>query len=100
MTIWTVGYNIAGCLPDSEPASFDTWEEANEHLVIEMRHYADTDDDDAFDSAESTLDIDPPAMLATVDSILKDDPPVKDKEFVASVEDNRYQRIEFWIHEH
>jgi hypothetical protein len=38
---WRAGLNMPGYMPDSEPASFETWEEARDYIVEEIERDAD-----------------------------------------------------------
>jgi hypothetical protein len=33
---WAAGWNMPGYMPDSEPAGFETWEEARDYIVAEL----------------------------------------------------------------
>lgn len=38
---WVAGWNLPGCLPEMEPAGFETWEEARDFIVEELGRYDD-----------------------------------------------------------
>lgn len=124
MGAWIVGRNLAGHMPESEVAAFESWEDAAEYYVAEARDYADRDDEATFDMLPSdaseaaaqgysvkrdTYDgglsfvgfvdygDDTPVMLATVDSILADDGPRPGEPHGMIVEDGAGRRISFWL---
>jgi hypothetical protein len=41
MKQYIAGWNIPGCLPELDIATFDTFEEARDFIVQELRNYAD-----------------------------------------------------------
>ena len=95
-------------LPAADVACFKRWVDAAGHLMDMMREYADEDDDAAFDSAtpdttgyssyeDWIASGDAPNMLATVQSILPDDPPVEDQDYRATVEDSSMRMVAFWL---
>src|SRR5687767_6448963 len=45
-----VGHNLAGYLPESDVTCFDSWADAVTYLAADMRDYAGTDDDMAYES--------------------------------------------------
>jgi hypothetical protein len=95
---YAVGRNLAGYLPESDVVVFDTWRDAAEYLASEMKCYADTDDDAVWQTLpDDHADDEMPSMLATVESILRDDPPKDGQEFGAIVEDNDGRMISFWL---
>ena len=52
---WTAGWNEPGFLPESEPATFDTWEEARASIEEEIRGAADAAaDDEAYEQEYAT----------------------------------------------
>jgi hypothetical protein len=96
--LYTVGRNLAGYMPESD--TFTTSDPALAVQVLEstMRGYADTDDDFAAWAVAGEGEDDGPMMLATVESILRDDPPQEGEEYGAIVEDNAGRDISFWIY--
>ena len=42
---WVVGWNMPGYMPDSDPSSFETWEDARDYLVEELDRVCDETDD-------------------------------------------------------
>ena len=46
---WVAGYNMPGYMPDNEPASFETWEEAKAYLVETVKTFADEDNIELID---------------------------------------------------
>jgi hypothetical protein len=44
MTNWVAGWNMPGCLPESDPVEFDTWVEARDYLRDELDHVLKNDD--------------------------------------------------------
>jgi hypothetical protein len=114
--IYSIGHNIAGYRPDTDPTWFADRDQAAAQLVVLMREYADGDDvstwealpgdpeearahgyavtDDGIDYGD-----DWPSMLATVTSILTDDgPDACNGPWSAYAEDGRERRIVFWLH--
>lgn len=102
------GFNIEDSLWSEEPACHAEWQVAAESLIELMRNYADEDDAQALEEVDwdqmsperekSYFDSDDaPAMLATVASMLRDDPPVEPEDYTASVEDHQYRRVAFWL---
>lgn len=41
---WVAGFNMPGYMPDNEPASFETWEEARDYIVQELDRACDETD--------------------------------------------------------
>lgn len=39
---WLVGWNLPGCLPDSEPARFEDWADARDYLADQMEQEAES----------------------------------------------------------
>ena len=40
---WVAGWNSPGCLPEMEPAGFETWEEARDFIAEELERFADSE---------------------------------------------------------
>lgn len=98
MGAWTVGHNLTGYLPESDVFAYEEWADAVEGFKAEARDYAETNDDAAAEGmTEEEWTAEPPSMLATVDSILADDPPVEGKDFAMIVADSDDRRITFFL---
>lgn len=100
MGAWTVGHNLAGYLPESDVFTYAEWADAAEGYRAEARDYADRDDDAAAEMlTEEEWQAEPPAMRATVDSILSDPsfPLVDGQEYTMIVADNDDRRIAFFL---
>jgi hypothetical protein len=102
------GWNRVFQEPTEEPACHPTWSEAAESLKECMLHYADRDDTEAIEDVDWDLvtpdretawfnSDEAPAMVATVQSILRDDPPEEPNNYLAVVEDHTYRHIGFWL---
>lgn len=107
---WVTGHNLAGYMPEADTYAYARWSDARDSLMSDMREYADADDDHAYDVLSMTADPadypdhensgygdDEPAMLATVNSILRDNSPEPDQDWSARVEDSRGRSIVFWL---
>jgi len=115
--LYSIGHNLAGYLPESDVTWYADRDEAAAQLVVDMREYADRDDEGTWDTllgnpetaraqdyavTDEGIDYgdDTPSMRAAVDSILTDDGP---DAFVgpwsAHVSDGSGRMIAFWLHE-
>lgn len=108
---WLVGHLIVGHRPDTAATStYAGWTQARDAYVEMARAYADTDDEqtgrwlgetahpeDYPDRDNTGYGDDEPAMRATVDAILTDDPPAREREHRMWIADGQDQRIEFWL---
>lgn len=118
-----VGHNLAGYLPEFDVACFkadeDTSQEEAARAAVEWfesmaTEYADEDDEatqaglptdpvtareHGYDVSNGAIDYgdDAPAMRATVDSILKDDPPKEGQDYGMTVEDGLLRMVSFWL---
>lgn len=112
MTHYHVGHNLSGYMPEADVWRYDELEDAREGLASEMRAYADADDDAARCYLDETAVLedytrdeagnidygdDAPSMLATVEAMLRDDPPHSWGEAGYLVEDSRGRMISFWL---
>lgn len=54
---WAAGWNMPGYMPEAEPAAFDSWAEAAQYIIGELRLEADrqaeADNESEADAAES-----------------------------------------------
>lgn len=114
--IYSIGHNLAGYSPETDPEWFADRDAATERLADVMREYADQADETAGEALPTDLETarahgyavadgvidygdDEPAMRATVDSILADDgPETGSGSWTAYAEDGRGRSIAFWIH--
>lgn len=102
MGAWVVGHNLAGYLPESDVIAFDDYSDALDALVSEMRFYADSDDDSAWELIQSdpdAADDEAPSMSAQVGAIVTDE--VKPGHLSGDVgwllEDNSGRMVSFWL---
>ena len=42
--MWSAGYSFPGCIPENDPVTFDTWQEASEYLRDVLNTWADQED--------------------------------------------------------
>jgi hypothetical protein len=42
--MWVAGWNMPGCLPEMQPETFDSWDEANNYIVQELSELTDMDE--------------------------------------------------------
>lgn len=118
VTHWTISHGLSGYLPmsDDDSIAWQDWSEARDALIADMRDYADTDDDAAWDSLTMvpasdypTLEDgspdygdDAPSMLATVNSMVSDGDvaPFADAEWSGWIEDSDGRTIYFSLSRH
>ena len=55
MGTWVAGWNMPGYLPETEPESFDTWEDAHAYIVGELERAWDMGEDDDYLPAHTEL---------------------------------------------
>lgn len=111
MGSWVTGHNLPGYLPESDTYAVADWRQAADALALEMREYADENDEAAYahltatanpadypDHENSGYGDDEPSMRATVDSILADDGPCEvGKDWSGWVADSDDRQIVFWL---
>ncbi len=55
MGTWVAGWNMPGYLPETDPVSFDTWEEAHAYIVGELERAWDMGEDADYLEAHTAL---------------------------------------------
>ena len=55
MAKYVAGWNMPGCLPEAEPAEFDSFDEAREYIQEEFRRRADDCDSDQDEEHDAYL---------------------------------------------
>jgi hypothetical protein len=106
-TCWHTHHNHPGFLPESEAQCHLTREDAAVAVGDDMRYYADMDDEDTLATVDPSAYADEeaywasddvPCMLATVESILRDDGPERvTGEWGARVEDGAGRMVYFGL---
>lgn len=95
---WVIGRNIPGYLPESDTYAFTDWAEAESAYREMVREWAIESDEEY-----STLTSLSPggdylgSDLATVESILADDPPQTDQDYSMTVFSNTDDHIALWL---
>jgi|SRR5690242_116763 len=116
--LYSIGHNIAGCMPESDVEWYADREDAAARLADVMREYANTDDEATWEALPGDAETarahgyavtdegidygdDWPSMLATVKSVLTDDgPDAGSGSWSTCVEDGSGRTIAFWLAAH